>query len=292
MADVSSRGVATIWRFSEASVRRALDQGVTPARMLAFLDDHAAKGVPQALRYLVNDAARRHGKLRVAAVGCVVTSDDPALLAEVRVSRKTAKLGFRELAPTVLASHLTTDVVLRSLRSAGFLPVEELAAGSVSVAPPTRRRAPTQRAASSGEPDVVAVARRLLADRSVAPISASRQGDRAQLDELATLMALAKQLAGDDRYNNDDDDDDEPGWWAPEPDDDGSISPYGSAHEMLAKAESAGTEIAVLVLTGRKQTEVMGTVALLNTTTVVIRDDLGSKKIIPLGNILSMMEIP
>jgi len=165
MADVESRGVATIWRFSDGSIRRALDLGTSAGRMLAFLEGHAAKGVPQPLRYLINDAARRHGQLRVAPVAAVVTSDDPALLAEVRAARKTAKLRLRELAPTVLASPSAVGIVLSTLRAAGFLPAEEGPDGAVSVARTERKRASGGEQAQRDPIDVGAVARRLLLDQ-------------------------------------------------------------------------------------------------------------------------------
>jgi len=286
MADVESRGVATIWRFSEASVRRALDHGATPERMLAFLDDHASKGVPQPLRYLVNDAARRHGKLRVAAAASVVTSDDPALLAEVRAARRTAKLGLRELAPTVLASALPMDVVLLTLRAAGFLPVEERGDGGVSVVRPARRRAP----GDDGSParrstDLVALARRLLKDRSDVVRGAG---------DLAGLAALAGQLGADPYHVGayvDDPGDEDPGWWDDGGDDDGMQ--HRDAHELLAEAADSGAEVAVFAATGRRSgTEVVGTVAMLTRATVVIRDAHGRKKTLPLDSILSIMEEP
>jgi len=282
MADVESRGVATIWRFSEASVRRALDQGDTADRMLVFLDAHAAKGVPQPLRYLVNDAARRHGKVRVAAVTSVVTSDDPALLAEVRAARKTAKLELYELAPTVLASPRPVDAVLLTLRAAGFLPTEARGGGA-SVARPERRRAPAAPAGRSApgpgapEADLVPLARRLLKDRS-------RLGQEAVgLDSLAALEALALEI-GALRNGG-------PNWWGDdaEGNDDRQLV-NGDAYEILSEAASYGAEVGVFTSTGRNGTEVVGTVALLTRSTVVLRDDRGRKKTLPLASIVSIWE--
>lgn len=280
MADVESRGVATIWRFSEASIRRALDGGATPDRMLAFLEDHAAKGVPQPLRYLVNDASRRHGKLRVAAASSVITGDDPALLAEVRASRKTARLELRQLAPTVLVSPMPTETVLRTLRAAGFLPAEERPDGVVSIARPERRRA----SAAPGPPphpssDPRALAQRLLTD----PDNGGRTGRG-----LLGLTSFTEQLFGVP-------DEDGPGWWsadADEDDDEDGGVRYPAAHDLLAHAASTGTEVVVLATTGRKGTEVVGTVVMLNRSAVVLRDDYGRQKTLPLASILSVWEDP
>jgi len=64
-----------------------------------------------------------------------------ALLAEVRASRKTAKLRLRELAPTVLASPSPVGVVLSTLRAAGFLPAEDGPDGAVSLTRAEPKRA-------------------------------------------------------------------------------------------------------------------------------------------------------
>ncbi|MEO5678338.1 MAG: helicase-associated domain-containing protein [Acidimicrobiales bacterium] len=279
MADVESRGVATIWRFSEASIRRALDGGAAPERMLAFLEDHAAKGVPQPLRYLVNDAARRHGKLRVAAASTVITSDDPALLAEVRAARKTARLKLRELAPTVLASPTPVETVLLTLRAAGFLPAEERGDGIVSIARPERRRA----AAAPGPPPRPSSDRRALARRL---LKEPKDGRRTGIGLLG-LVSFAEQPGGIP-------DDDEYGWWAADEeaeDEDGGLR-YHDAHDLLAHAASTGTEVVVLATTGRKGTEAVGTVVMLNRSAVVLRDDYGRQKTLPLASIVSVWEDP
>ncbi len=147
LADVESRGSATVYRFSEASVRRAFDAGRTATEILAFLATHAGKGVPQALEYLVGDVDRRHGHIRLGAAGCYVRFDDAALATEVHRSKKAGKLGLRQIAPTVLVSDRPPHAVLSALRGLGYLPVAEAEDGSVvrtSVAP--QRAAPAQRA--------------------------------------------------------------------------------------------------------------------------------------------------
>src|SRR6185436_1423562 len=67
VADVESRGGATVHRFSAGSVRRALDAGWTSAQVLSMLEDSSTTPVPQPLAYLVGDVARRHGQTRVGS---------------------------------------------------------------------------------------------------------------------------------------------------------------------------------------------------------------------------------
>lgn len=122
LADVESTGAATTFRFSDASLRRALDAGVDGDAILAFLETHATKGVPKALGYLVNDVARRYGHLQVGPAGSFVTSEDPAVLADACSHRRTRKLALRVLAPTVAVSPQPSAKVIDGLRAAGFLP--------------------------------------------------------------------------------------------------------------------------------------------------------------------------
>jgi hypothetical protein len=150
LADVESKGAATVYRFSEASVRRAFDAGRTAAETEAFLDRHAERGVPQPLRYLVADIGRRHGRVRVGTARCYLRCDDPALLAEIVRVKKTASLGLRQLAPTVLLSDATPEQLLDTLRKAGYLPVQETPDGAVVEVRHGPRRAPAPRARGAG----------------------------------------------------------------------------------------------------------------------------------------------
>ncbi len=144
LADVESQGAATVYRFSEASIRRAFDAGRTTDDILAFLQDHATRGIPQPLAYLVADLGRRFGNVRVGAVTSYLRSDDPALLAEVRQARLTARLRLRPVAPTVLVTDVDAATVTSVLQAAGYLPAREAADGSLLLARPTARRAATR----------------------------------------------------------------------------------------------------------------------------------------------------
>ena len=83
MADAEGQGPATIYRFSTASVRRALEAGQDAASLLAFLREHSATAVPQPLEYLVEDTASRHGRLRVGMAASFVQSDDETAVLEL-----------------------------------------------------------------------------------------------------------------------------------------------------------------------------------------------------------------
>ncbi|MEU4272315.1 helicase-associated domain-containing protein [Streptomyces sp. NPDC026092] len=189
-ADRETSGTASVWRFSAASIRRALDAGRTPDKVsaeLAAIAEGACAALPQPLSYLIADAARRHGRVRVAPASCVIHGDEPSLLTELAAHRGLASLGLRQLAPTVLVSAGTPDQTLAALRDQGYAPVAEAPDGTVRIervpprraaAVPTPRKPPvktggrlaTHKAAEmSGGIDSHAVAARLLAAPPTVP---------------------------------------------------------------------------------------------------------------------------
>ncbi|MFG2679375.1 helicase-associated domain-containing protein [Streptomyces sp. NPDC048392] len=152
LADVESKGGATVYRFTPGSVRRALDAGRTAADLHAFLARHSRTPVPQPLTYLIDDVARRHGRLRVGAASAYVRCDDDATLDEILADKRAAGLGLRRLAPTVLAAQADPAALLEGLRALGFAPAAESAAGDVLIARADSRRTPP-RAAPEPVPD-------------------------------------------------------------------------------------------------------------------------------------------
>lgn len=146
LADVESKGGATVYRFTPQSVRRALDAGRTADDLHTFLAAHSRTPVPQPLTYLIDDVARRHGRLRVGAASAYVRCDDDALLAELLADRRADGLGLRRLAPTVLAANCPPDTLLERLRAMGLAPAAESATGDVLITRPDARRTPPRSA--------------------------------------------------------------------------------------------------------------------------------------------------
>lgn len=124
-ADRESRGAATMWRLSPASVRRAFDNGSGASELVDQLMDVATRELPQPLVYLINDVARRYGRLRVAPSVSVIRSEDEALLAEVVADRRLVELGLRLLAPTVAGCDVPLDAALARLREVGYFPAPD-----------------------------------------------------------------------------------------------------------------------------------------------------------------------
>ncbi|WP_329238824.1 helicase-associated domain-containing protein [Actinoallomurus sp. NBC_01490] len=140
VADREARGTASIWRFSPDSVRRGLDRGLSAETLCSSLVDVSHTGdLPNVLRHLIEDVARRHGEVRVVATGCCLTVSDPALAEELVRVRVLEKLRLRAVAPGVLVSALDPATTLDLLRQAGYVPSAEAQDGTAFVARSTRR---------------------------------------------------------------------------------------------------------------------------------------------------------
>ncbi|MFE3442358.1 helicase-associated domain-containing protein [Nocardia sp. NPDC059180] len=131
VADVESAGAATVYRIGDTSVRRALDAGLTAAELHALFARHSRTPIPQALTYLIDDVARRHGQLRAGMAQSFVRSDDPALLTQVLTAPVATELALRAIAPTVAISQAPLGELLDRLRAAGFAPAGEDSAGVI-----------------------------------------------------------------------------------------------------------------------------------------------------------------
>ncbi|HET6876956.1 MAG TPA: helicase-associated domain-containing protein [Jatrophihabitans sp.] len=150
VADLESTGGASVYRITERSVRRALDAGRSGDELAAFVHARSRTPVPQALQYLIDDAARRHGVLRAGSAGTYLRCDDEALLARVVSDRAVAAANLRLIAPTVVISDAPVTRVLEVLREAGFAPAAESPDGeliTLGVEPPRSPNRPVPRAA-------------------------------------------------------------------------------------------------------------------------------------------------
>lgn len=173
MADIESRGHATVYRISESSVRRALDAGWDAEGVLTFLTELSRTPVPQPLTYLVEDVARRHGAVRVGPALSYLRSDAPQTLAAMVEDRRLRTLGLRRIADTVLICSAPTSEVLATLRDAGYAPAAEGPDGGIVIRRPEDHRVRAPRAAtpvSSRAPEPALIS---------AAVKTIRAGDRA-----------------------------------------------------------------------------------------------------------------
>ncbi|MGR0158749.1 helicase-associated domain-containing protein [Paenarthrobacter nitroguajacolicus] len=122
MADAEGQGPASIYRFSTATIRRALDAGQDAESLLAFLREHSATDVPQPLEYLIQDTASRHGRLRIGTSASFIQSDDETAITDLLREARTSALSLVRIAPTVLTSSASPRETARVLRELGLSP--------------------------------------------------------------------------------------------------------------------------------------------------------------------------
>lgn len=193
LADRESSGGASVHRFTSQSIRRGLDAGWSADEIRAWIAEHSITPVPQALGYLVEDVARKHGQVQVQAVGAVATVDDPVLLDAVLGHAEATELGLRRLAPTVLAATADPVELVDFLRRMGLAPVAQDATGERFTAPaPRRARASVRPFETDHHPvDPEAVVAELLA----------RDESRRHAQASGNLVQDLQEAIG------------QPGWW-------------------------------------------------------------------------------
>ena len=201
LADVESRGGATVYRFTPGSVRRALDVGWSAAEMHEFLGTVSRTPVPQPLSYLVDDTVRTFGTIRVGHAEAFLRADDEGALSELLHHPKAGTLGLRRLAPTVLISDTPLDVLLPRLRELGAAPVVEAADGTVRVTRPDllRARAPRdRRTAPAAARETARIASVINAVRSGDRVAAERPASAPTLTPQGSLVALREAVESGD----------------------------------------------------------------------------------------------
>ena len=138
---VESRGGALTVRFTPESVRGALDVGYRAEEITQAISRYSPAPLPDSLSVLIQDAARRHGAVRVRAVSALLRVGDEATAAGLLAEPRLQDLGLDEVAPGILVATASAGQVLRELRDTGLAPVTEDASGHLVVGPATAQQA-------------------------------------------------------------------------------------------------------------------------------------------------------
>ena len=173
VADVESRGHATVFRISEKSVRRALDAGRDAATIHALLNELSRTPVPQPMTYLIDDVARKYGSVRVGRALGYLRCDNPETVAAILTDRRLRDLGLSRVADTVLVSQADVPELIADLRAAGYAPAAESPDGTVVVRRPEDRRTKAEKSKP------VTITRRPEGQLIEAVVRGLRAGERA-----------------------------------------------------------------------------------------------------------------
>ena len=139
MAEIESRGGATVYRFTESTIRRALDHGKTGDEIKIFLVKTSKTPMPQPLEYLIADVAKKHGKLRVGNTSSFIRCEDTALISQIMNDKKLEILALRRISPEVVICDIDATDAMRVLRECGYLPAGESANGMILTGPKSNR---------------------------------------------------------------------------------------------------------------------------------------------------------
>ncbi|PZF60320.1 hypothetical protein DEI92_08165 [Curtobacterium sp. MCBD17_034] len=143
VADVEAPGLASRYRISEDSVRRALLEGYDGTAVLDTLGRLSAADVPQPVRYLVEQVSARAGSIVVdhAAERGSVVRGPAEQLDLVSVDAELRSLAWARRSPTVLVSPYPPSSVVSALEDQRYPAVLAPAARVADAAgPPVRRR--------------------------------------------------------------------------------------------------------------------------------------------------------
>ncbi len=145
MADVDGHTIASRYRFTSASITRAISDRESAASILEFLASITLSGIPQPLDYLVNETASRHGLLRVGPLPsgdphavAYIRSDDHMLLRTVLIDRNLSALRLRPRDSEYIVSTCERDQLYASLYEAKYPVAIEDAHGRILATRPQR----------------------------------------------------------------------------------------------------------------------------------------------------------
>ena len=198
-ADLESSGGASVYRVTEASVRRALDAGRSGADITALVTERSRTPIPQALSYLIDDVARRHGVLRAGTAAAYLRCDDEALLSRVLADRDVASLQLRRIAPTIVIATAPVTRVLDVLREAGYAPAAEAPDGEVITLGAATPRAPSRpparsirsRSAADSGAQLTEVVRRIRSGEALTTLSRRIQPIAQQVPGVTSASTMA-----------------------------------------------------------------------------------------------------
>lgn len=148
MAEVDGHTIASRYRFTKASINRAVNEGESAASILEFLGTITLSGIPQPLEYLVTETAARHGLLRVGKLTTdthnalsYIRSEDEMLLRTVLIDRNLTTLRLRPRDSEYLLSSWEHNELYAALHEAKYpVAIEDIHGRIVQATPPTPTR--------------------------------------------------------------------------------------------------------------------------------------------------------
>ncbi|RRQ12951.1 hypothetical protein CXF35_07065, partial [Corynebacterium bovis] len=190
IADRESSGMASVWRVTPESLARAVRAGDTAADIEGFLSSYTRE-IPQALRYMITDAARAAATATVGTASSYIVGPDAATVDGVVSTAATVSPGLplRRLAPTVLVSPLQVSAVVEALESAGVRLTLEDGGARVTTGPAPSRVPDPPSPVPDGRAEAAAAVEAFRRARAAAPVD----GDLRTVREPREVMAALRE---------------------------------------------------------------------------------------------------
>lgn len=189
--DIEQAGLASRYRLSALSVSFGLESGLSAAAMTATLQRLSDKPLPQPVEYLLAEAEKRFGRIRVIedprTGGCFVSSTDEVLLTELATEVRLKPYALVRQDRNLLASKLNRDRVYFGLRNIGHIAIRTDKDGKLL--PPIRFVATASVEAETGD-WAQTVARLRENDRALSESS----DDEAMLQQIMLAIKLKSKI--------------------------------------------------------------------------------------------------
>ncbi|MCX8529687.1 MAG: helicase-associated domain-containing protein [Rhodoluna sp.] len=188
--DIEQAGLASRYRLSALSVSFGMESGLSAEQMRATLQRLAGTTLPQPVDYLLNDAVKRFGRIRVIedarTGGCFVMSKDATLLTELVNDSRLKPYNLIRIDSEALSSRFARDILYFGLREVGHTAIRSDKSGAV--VSPLKVVAAAAQKAESGD-WVQTVARLRQSDQS---ISSSSDDESIMRQILLAIKSKAK----------------------------------------------------------------------------------------------------
>jgi len=130
-ADSEELGLASRFRISALSISHFLETGGSVAEAANTLSRHSNKELPQPVQYLLSDAERKFGQLKIVpGRPSLITSPDAILLTQIANERSLAHLGLQKTGAG-LTTNAGVELCYFSLRAASYAAVMTDESGAV-----------------------------------------------------------------------------------------------------------------------------------------------------------------
>lgn len=157
--DIEQAGLASRYRLSALSVSFGMESGLSATQMRETLQRLSGGVLPQPVDYLLNDAVKRFGRIRVVedarSGGCTVFSSDPTLLTELANDSRLKPYNLIRIDSEALSSRFARDILYFGLREVGHTAIRSDRSGA-TISPLKVVAAATQKAESGDWAETVA----------------------------------------------------------------------------------------------------------------------------------------